>query len=262
MKSLLAVAFLATVGWGCSDDAPKSSNDDDGGAGAGTGATGGGGEGGGGGTGGAGGCGPDLPAPEEVLGPGTDPAAGVFTLAEALAGLPEGDGPLRAIIATEVGDITCVLEPTKVPNGVANFVGLARGLRPWRDPATNEWVKRRFYDGLIFHRIIDDFMAQGGDPLGTGTGGPGYQFSDEISDLVHVPGTLAYANSGANTNGSQFYITEVATSWLDGGYTVFGYCEPMAVIQALTALLTGAGDKPLEDVHMQSIEITRCPLDG
>jgi len=206
------------------------------------------------------GCGPDGPGPDEDLGTGPDPAGGVFSLDEALAGLPDGDGPLRAIITTEHGAVTCTLEATMVPNAVANFVGLARGQRPWRDPATGSWVKRRFYDGLIFHRIIDDFMIQGGDPLGTGMGGPGYDFADEITSLVHTPGTLAYANSGPNTNGSQFYITEVTTAWLDGGYTIFGYCEPLDVIQTLAALPTNASDKPLTDVHMQTVEITRCPL--
>jgi peptidyl-prolyl cis-trans isomerase A (cyclophilin A) len=194
------------------------------------------------------------------LGAGTDPTGGVFGLESALAGLPEGAGPLRAIITTELGEITCTLEPTAAPNGVANFVGLARGTRPWRDPATNTWVKRRFYDGLLFHRIIDDFMAQGGDVLGTGTGNPGYMLADEISTLAHQPGTLAYANSGPNTNGSQFYITEIATDWLDGSYTIFGACQPMAVIEALTALPTDASDKPLTDVHTESVAITRCPL--
>jgi peptidyl-prolyl cis-trans isomerase A (cyclophilin A) len=206
------------------------------------------------------GCGPDGPGPDEDLGTGPDPAGGVFGLDEALDGLPDGDGPLRAIITTEHGTVTCTLEASEVPNGVANFVGLARGRRPWRDPATGSWVRRRFYDGLIFHRIIADFMIQGGDPLGTGYGGPGYQFDDEITSLVHVPGTLAYANSGANTNGSQFYITEIATDWLDGGYTIFGYCEPLDVISTLAALPTGVNDRPVTDVHMQSIEITRCPL--
>ena len=202
----------------------------------------------------------DDAGPDETLGAGGDPTGGVFTLAEALEGLPPGDGPLRAIIRTEVGDITCTLEEVEVPNGVANFVGLARGRRPWLEPGSNVWVKRRFYDGLIFHRIIDDFMAQGGDPLGTGTGGPGYQFDDEITTLIHTPGTLAYANSGPNTNGSQFYITEVATDWLDGGYTIFGYCQPMVTIQSLTATPTNLNDKPITPVHMLSVDITRCPL--
>ena len=134
------------------------------------------------------------------------------------------------------------------------------GRRPWLDPASHVWVKRRFYDGLLFHRIIDDFMIQGGDPLGTGFGGPGYQFADEITTLRHQAGTLAYANSGPDTNGSQFYVTEVATGWLDGGYTIFGSCEPPSVIRALAAVPTNASDRPLTDVHMLSVEITRCPL--
>ena len=158
-----------------------------------------------------GGCETDPPIAEETLGGGPDPEGGVFTMDEALAGLPAGDGPLRAIVRTEHGELTCTLEPDLVPNGVANFVGLARGRRPWLDPASGVWVKRRFYDGLIFHRIIDDFMIQGGDPLGTGYGGPGYRFDDEVTTLSHAPGTLAYANSGPDTNGSQFYITEVTT---------------------------------------------------
>ena len=230
--------------------------------GGGAGATGGGGAGGAGGRGAMGGggasCGPDDGGPDEVLGPGADPAAGVFSLDEALDGLPQGPGPLRAVVRTELGDITCTLAADKAPNGVANFVGLARGRRPWRDPSMAQWVRRRFYDGLTFHRIIDDFMAQGGDPLGTGFGGPGYSFADEISDLVHQPGTLAYANAGPDTNGSQFYITEIATDWLDGGYTILGYCEPLAVVQALAAVPTNANDHPLTPVHMLSVDVTRC----
>ena len=217
-------------------------------------------------SGGAGGgaCGPDDAGPNELLGAGGDPAAGGITMADALAGLPPGDGPLRAIIKTEMGEITCTLEPTMVPNGVANFVGLARGRRPWRDSlGSGQWVKRRFYDGLIFHRIIDDFMAQGGDPLGTGVGGPGYTIDDEITSLMHKPGTLSYARTNApHSIGSQFFITEVATDWLDPDFTIIGYCEPMATIQALTAVKTSGApnDKPLQDVHMQRIDITRCPL--
>lgn len=202
-------------------------------------------------------CGPDTLDPDEVFG-GSDPTEGDFTLDQALDGLPQGDGPLRAIFTTPQGDITCALEPDVAPNGVANFVGLARGLRPWRDTDSGDWVGRRFYDGLTFHRIIDDFMAQGGDPQGNGRGGPGYAIADEIGDLVHTPGTLAYANSGPNTNGSQFYITEVATSWLDGGYTILGYCEPLAVIEALAATPTDANDVPLETAVLERVEITRC----
>jgi len=203
-------------------------------------------------------CGPDTSAPDEVLSGTTDPAKGVFTMTDALAGLPAGPGPLRAIIDTDLGTLTCTLRPDKAPNGVANFVGLARGVRPWRDPKLGKWVKRRFYDGLLFHRVIPMFMAQGGDQLGTGTGGPGYQFADEISDLKHTPGTLAYANAGPNTNGSQFYVTEVSYPSLDGSYTIFGLCTPVSVVQMLTGVPRDANDRPLTDLHMKSVTITQC----
>jgi peptidyl-prolyl cis-trans isomerase A (cyclophilin A) len=215
------------------------------------------GAGGNGGTGGGDTCALDVQSPDEILGGGADPAGGVFTIDEALAELPEGPGPLRAVIETELGVLTCTLRPDKAPNGVANFVGLARGRRPWKIPGQDQWVKRRYYDGLIFHRVIDDFVAQGGDPLGTGIGGPGYQFDDEISDLTHQPGTLAYANAGANTNGSQFYITEGAEPGLDGGYVVFGYCQPLEVIEMITAVPV-VNEKPVDDIHTQTVTITRC----
>lgn len=203
-------------------------------------------------------CGPDVAPPNEVLPDEADPTGGVFTLDEALAELPDGPGPLRAILATDQGELTCELRPDKAPNGVANFVGLARGRRPWFDAESGSWVKRPFYDGLLFHRVIPGFVAQGGDPEGTGYGGPGYQFDDEISDLTHVPGTLAYANSGANTNGSQFYVAETTLPSLDGGYTIFGLCTPVSVVTALTSVETDAKDKPLVDEHLQHVTITRC----
>lgn len=233
-----------------------------------------------GGTGGTGGtidvgpCG-DTDIPEEDLGTGADPEAGMFTLEEALAGLPEGPGPLRASIYTDVGPaacgggfgctpkyqmMECELLPEVAPKGVANFVGLARGRRPFKDPMTKHWIKgRRFYDGLIFHRVIDDFVVQGGDPLGTGFGGPGYKFADEIGSESHVPGALAYANSGPNTNGSQFYVVaEVPATFLDGGYTIFGHCTPLAVPEAITEVRTDADDAPVFPIHMTKITITRC----
>ncbi|NUP06960.1 MAG: peptidylprolyl isomerase [Polyangiaceae bacterium] len=175
--------------------------------------------------------------------------------------MPDGPGPLRAIIETELGTVTCELFPDVAPIGVANFVGLARGRRPFKDTATNEWVKgRRYYDGIIFHRVIDDFMAQGGDPLGNGFGGPGYEFANEIGDKSHVPGTLSYANTGAPvSNGSQFFIVaEVPADFLDGGYTIFGLCDPISVVQAITEVETNANDKPVEDIHMSKVTITRC----
>lgn len=253
------VASLALAG--CGDSEGGGSSNGSGGAGATGGAGASGGAGATGGAGGSGECGPDGPAPNETLEGTADPHGGSFTMDEALEGLPMGDGPLRAIITTELGEITCELFPNEAPNAVANFVGLARGRRAFREPGTGAWVRRAFYDGLIFHRVIDDFMAQGGDPLGTGTGGPGYQLNDEITTLVHQAGTLAYANSGPNTNGSQFYITEVVTDWLDGSYTIFGQCEPMTVIQALTAVPTAANDKPVTDVHTQAVVITRCAVE-
>ena len=207
---------------------------------------------------GSGQCGDDVAAPDEILPDTKDPEAGDFTLDEALVELPEGPGPLRAIIDTEMGEITCELYDSEAPTAVANFVGLARGRRPWKDPVTKEWVKRKFYDGLTFHRIIDDFMSQGGDPLGTGFGGPGYKFDDEVVGLSHVPGVLSYANSGPNTNGSQFFITETAQTHLDADFTIMGLCGPLDVIAALCAVPTDAKDKPIDPVHTLSVKITRC----
>lgn len=148
-----------------------------------------------------------------------------------------------ATITTRHGDIRLQLHDDKAPKTVANFEKLAGD---------------GFYDGLTFHRVIPDFMAQGGDPLGTGFGGPGYKFADEISDLLHEPGTLAYANSGPDTNGSQFYVTEVKTDWLDGGYTIIGACTPVDVVTALVSVPTDANDKPTTPLHMKTVTITRC----
>jgi peptidyl-prolyl cis-trans isomerase A (cyclophilin A) len=264
---LFGLALAASTGillLGCTDDKATTlggtGEGGKGGAGGVSSGTGGAGGAGGsdGGAGGAGPCGDDVKAPEEVLPTTTDPEAGDFTMEEALADLPEGPGPLRAIIETDLGTVTCELFPDKAPIGVANFVGLARGKRAWKDPATKKWVKRRFYDGLLFHRVIDNFVVQGGDPLGTGFGGPGYKFINEIAGLTHVAGALAYANSGADTNGSQFYITETPQPGLDGDYTIFGACEPLDVISTLAAVPVDPEKKPQEDLHMISIAITRC----
>lgn len=212
------------------------------------------------GTGGAVACGADVQAPiEDMLGT-KDPELGKFGLDQALAELPEGPGPLRAIFDTDLGAITCELQADKTPNSVANFVGLARGRRAWKDPVSKQWVRRRFYDGLLFHRVIAKFMAQGGDPLGTGFGGPGYKIPDELVGLKHVAGTLAYANSGANTDGSQFYITEKAQPQLDMDYTIFGFCKEVDVVTKLTHVPTtgGPNDTPLTPLHMKTVTITRC----
>jgi peptidyl-prolyl cis-trans isomerase A (cyclophilin A) len=129
-----------------------------------------------------------------------------------------------ATFQTSMGEIVVKLLPEKAPKTVENFVGLAEGTREWTDPRSGAKQKKPLYDGTIFHRVIPEFMIQGGDPLGTGTGGPGYKFGDEIGpdNRFAKPGLLAMANSGPNTNGSQFFITEVPTPWLDKGHTIFG----------------------------------------
>jgi peptidyl-prolyl cis-trans isomerase A (cyclophilin A) len=148
--------------------------------------------------------------------------ADVEETAKAL-GLKPGE-KLYATFKTTMGDMTVELFWQKAPKTVRNFVELAEGKKEWTDPKTGQKTKKPLYDGTKFHRVIPDFMIQGGDPLGTGTGGPGYKFADEIApDLKHDgPGVLSMANSGPNTNGSQFFITEKATPWLDGRHAIFG----------------------------------------
>lgn len=135
-----------------------------------------------------------------------------------------GEGDLRVRFHTSMGVIGAILFEEKAPRTVANFVGLATGSATWRDPKTGDDVNRPFYDGLVFHRVIPEFMIQFGCPLGTGTGGPGYRFRDEFAPgLFHDrPGLLSMANAGPHTNGSQFFITEVPTPWLDGKHAIFG----------------------------------------
>ena len=187
-----------------------------------------------------------------------DPEAGDFTLDEALAGLA-GTGQAIATIDTSFGAIRCRLASDLVPRAVANFVGLARGLRPWWEPCRKAWVQEPYYDGLAFHRVIPGFMAQGGDPRGNGSGGPGYEFASEVTpELLHDrPGTLAYANSGPDTNGSQFYITVGRRSQLDGGYVVFGYCENVDVVQKIVEVPRDPEDKPYQPVLMRRVTIAR-----
>ncbi|MBN1772221.1 MAG: peptidylprolyl isomerase [Deltaproteobacteria bacterium] len=187
-----------------------------------------------------------------------DPEAGDFTLEEALAGLPGGGQPV-ATIETSLGTLTCRLAGDLVPVAVANFVGLARGLRPWWDPCRAAWVREPYYDGLTWHRVIPTFMAQGGDPFGDGSGGPGYTFANEQRpELLHDrPGTLAYANAGRDTNGSQFYITVGRRPQLDGGYVVFGYCDNVAVVEQIVAVPRDVNDRPLQPVLIRRITIAR-----
>jgi peptidyl-prolyl cis-trans isomerase A (cyclophilin A) len=166
---------------------------------------------------------------------------------------------LTATLRTNHGDIVVRLFPDHAPKTVRNFVELAEGSREWTDPKTRKPSKDKLYDGTIFHRVIPDFMIQGGDPLGTGTGGPGYKFADEFHpDLAfNRPYLLAMANSGPGTNGSQFFITTVPTAWLSGKHTIFGeVVSGTDVVDAISRVRTGRNDRPESDVVIESVEIS------
>ncbi len=167
---------------------------------------------------------------------------------------------LYAVFETNMGKITCRLFEKETPKTIANFVGLAEGTKEWTDPKTGQKVKRHFYDGLIFHRVITGFMIQGGDPTGTGMGSPGYQFEDEFSPNLKFdqPGRLAMANAGPNTNGSQFFITEVPTPHLNNRHTIFGQCtEGLDVVTKIVGVPKGPMDKPIKDVVINKLTILR-----
>lgn len=168
--------------------------------------------------------------------------------------------PMFAIFETSKGNVKIKLFADKTPKTVENFVGLAEGTKEFTDPKTGDKTKRPFYDGLIFHRVIPNFMVQGGCPVGQGTGGPGYKFEDEIvKDLKHdKPGKLSMANAGPNTNGSQFFITVAATPWLDGRHTVFGeVVEGYDIVEGISKVKTGAMDKPAEPITIKHVKIVR-----
>jgi peptidyl-prolyl cis-trans isomerase A (cyclophilin A) len=161
---------------------------------------------------------------------------------------------------TSIGDVVILLYDDKAPKTVANFVALASGTKEWTDPKTGAKVKRPLYNGTIFHRVIPGFMIQGGDPLGNGTGGPGYRFEDEFNpDLKHSkPGILSMANAGPDTNGSQFFITQKATPWLDGKHSVFGeVVKGQNVVDAIANVPRDSRDRPIKDVTLKEILITR-----
>lgn len=170
---------------------------------------------------------------------------------------------LFATLHTSMGDIEVRLFPLQAPKTVDNFVGLAEGTREWTDPQTRQKVSgRSLYAGTVFHRVIDGFMLQGGDPLGSGRGGPGYNFKDEFSpDLsFNRPYLLAMANAGPNTNGSQFFITVAPTQHLTGRHTIFGeVTRGTEVVDAISVTPTGRQDRPVTDVVINSIEIDRRP---
>jgi peptidyl-prolyl cis-trans isomerase A (cyclophilin A) len=165
-----------------------------------------------------------------------------------------------AIFHTSMGDITIELFPNHAPKTVKNFVELATGAKEWVDPNIGEKVKTNLYDGTVFHRVIPGFMIQGGDPLGSGMGGPGYNFADEFHGELNFdkPYLLAMANAGPNTNGSQFFITVAATTWLNRKHTIFGEVKDSAsqnVVDAISTVKTGSNDKPVQAVKINSVTI-------
>jgi peptidyl-prolyl cis-trans isomerase A (cyclophilin A) len=173
---------------------------------------------------------------------------------------------LYATLNTSAGPIVVQLFPDHAPKTVKNFVELAEGTREWTDPRTGATEAKKLYDGTVFHRIIPNFMIQGGDPLGTGTGGPGYAFDDEIHPELAFdrPYILAMANAGTRggkgTNGSQFFITVAPTAWLQGKHTIFGEVADQAsrdVVDRIAATQTGANDRPRTDQVIESVDVER-----
>jgi len=189
--------------------------------------------------------------------PGGDPVQGKFTLEDATKGL-KPKGKLWAELDTDQGKLKCELFDDKAPLTVANFVGVARGLRPIKDAKTGEWAKRPGYDGTTFHRIIKGFMIQGGDPSGTGAGEPGYVFADEVwPGASHDKrGLLCMANRGPNTNGMQFFILDGEAKHLDRSFTIFGQCSPDSVIEKL-ANSEVRGDRAVNPPKIKKVAITR-----
>ncbi len=169
------------------------------------------------------------------------------------------NGPY-VVMDTSMGRITCQFFQKQAPNAVANFIALAEGTKDWTDPATNKVQRhKRYYDGTTFHRVIPEFMIQGGDPTGTGMGGPGYEFDDEFDPNLNFdrPGRLAMANSGPNTNGSQFFITELPFESGNQHYVIFGQCDDASVevVKAIARVPRDANDKPLSPVDLEQVTI-------
>jgi peptidyl-prolyl cis-trans isomerase A (cyclophilin A) len=168
-----------------------------------------------------------------------------------------------AVIETTMGNIVCRLFEQEAPKTVQNFIELAEGKRDWQDKVSGKKGPGPLYNGTVFHRVIPDFMIQGGDPSGTGMGGPGYRFEDETKGSPHrfdKPGKLAMANAGPNTNGSQFFITVAATEWLTGNHTIFGeVVEGQEIVEKISKSPRNRQDRPNEDVVVNAIRIERAP---
>jgi peptidyl-prolyl cis-trans isomerase A (cyclophilin A) len=165
----------------------------------------------------------------------------------------------EATFVTSEGSFTVRLMPDHAPMTVENFVGLAKGTKPWTDPRNGSPASGPYYDGTIFHRVIDNFMIQGGDPTGTGTGGPGYTFEDETPQngpRFDRPGLVAMANAGPNTNGSQFFVTVAPTEWLSGKHTIFGeVTDGYEVVEAISKAPTKGQDRPAADVVLERVVV-------
>jgi peptidyl-prolyl cis-trans isomerase A (cyclophilin A) len=169
---------------------------------------------------------------------------------------------LYAKFDTSIGEFVCKLFPDEAPKTVANFVGLAEGTKEFSDMASGNKTKKPFYDGLIFHRVIPQFMIQGGDPTGTGRGGPGYKFEDEFHKNLKFDksGRLAMANSGPNTNGSQFFITTAPTTWLDGNHSIFGQVvQGQDIVDKISTVEKDGMDRPLKEVVIKKLTIINIP---
>ncbi len=205
---------------------------------------------------------PPAPSADPAITPGhpdpssPDPLGGRFTLAQATAGLAPGR-TLVASVETTLGTFACELLADRAPNTVANFVGLARGLRDFWDPVAGRWTRRPYYDGSVFHRVIPDFMIQGGDILRSGFGGPGFEFADENVQGHNASGQLCMANHGPNTNGGQFFITEGPRDSLDGSYSIFGRCTPTELVGRIARVPRNARDRPDSPVFIQHVRVTR-----
>ena len=177
----------------------------------------------------------------------------------------EPAGNPTAVIETTAGNLTCVLFRDKAPKTVANFIGLATGTKDWTDPRSNKKMHGvPLYNGTIFHRVIPNFMIQGGDPAGNGSGSPGYTFEDEIDPATTFdkPGLLAMANSGPNTNGSQFFITETPTPWLNGHHTIFGQCDQPSVDLVMKIARMPRDERPTSNRPVDPVKITKITISG